>query len=52
MMILKQVLEQRFAVEIQYLRGVKPQGNRRAQAVMDEVFAPSDATWRGSAASP
>lgn len=47
MMILKQVLEQRFAVEIQYLRGVKPQGNRRAQAVMDEVFAPSDATWRG-----
>jgi len=34
-------------VEIQYKRSVRPEGNRKAQQVMDEVLAPCDAVWRG-----
>lgn len=35
------------AVEIQYSRAVRPEGNPRALAVMNGVFEPCDATWRG-----
>lgn len=52
LMILQQIREQRFAVEIQYARGVKPQGNARAREVMGEVFSPCDATWRGIGTIP
>jgi len=31
----------------QYIRGVKPQGNERAKAILDEVFCVSNALWRG-----
>lgn len=34
-------------VEIQYKRAVKPEGNRKAQDVMEEVFEAVDAVWRG-----
>jgi len=34
-------------VEIQYKRSVWPEGNVKAQQVMDTVFAPCDAVWRG-----
>jgi hydrogenase expression/formation protein HypD len=34
-------------VEIQYKRSVRPEGNEKAQQVMDTVFAPCDAAWRG-----
>ena len=34
-------------VEIQYRRSVRPEGNEMAQQVMDTVFVPCDATWRG-----
>ncbi len=34
-------------VRIAYRRAVKASGNRRAQAVLDEVFTPADADWRG-----
>ena len=34
-------------VEIQYRRAVSPGGNPRARAVLEEVFEPSDSTWRG-----
>jgi len=34
-------------VEIQYARGVRPEGNARARALMDEVFTVADSTWRG-----
>lgn len=30
-----------------YTRWVRPEGNRRAQALLDEVFRPCDARWRG-----
>jgi len=39
-------------VEIQYKRSVTPSGNREAQKLMAEVFAPSDAVWRGLGCIP
>ena len=46
-MILKQISESRPEVEIQYSRGVGRNGNPRARQVMDSVFIPADAEWRG-----
>jgi len=46
-MLVCQMEEGRREVEIQYTRGVHPQGNPRARALMDEVFEPADAAWRG-----
>jgi len=37
----------RLEVHIQYKRGVAPQGNPRARAIMNRVFVPTDARWRG-----
>jgi hydrogenase expression/formation protein HypD len=34
-------------VEIAYRRGVRPEGNLRAQELMNAVFEPSAANWRG-----
>lgn len=34
-------------VEIEYSRAVKYDGNVKAQGVMNEVFEPADASWRG-----
>jgi hydrogenase expression/formation protein HypD len=34
-------------VQIQYRRSVRPEGNEKAQQVMDAVFEPCDAEWRG-----
>jgi len=34
-------------VENEYSRAVQPEGNIRAQAVIDEVFEPIDVSWRG-----
>jgi hydrogenase expression/formation protein HypD len=39
-------------VEIQYTRSVKPEGNEKAQQVMDTVFQPCDAAWRGIGSIP
>ncbi|MFA5514770.1 MAG: hydrogenase formation protein HypD [Desulfuromonadales bacterium] len=39
-------------VEIQYSRVVKPDGNRKAQQLLAEVFAPADAHWRGIGVIP
>lgn len=52
LMILRQVAEGRFEVDIQYARGVKEQGNPRARDVMAEVFEPGDADWRGLGVIP
>jgi hydrogenase expression/formation protein HypD len=46
-MLVRQVVEGRSAVEIQYRRVVKWEGNRKAQEVLAKVFAPCDAEWRG-----
>jgi len=34
-------------VEIAYLRGVKPEGNRKARQLMEGVFELGEANWRG-----
>lgn len=46
-MLLRQINENRAEVEIQYTRAVRPQGNPKAMAIMEEVFEPTDAEWRG-----
>ncbi len=46
-MLLRQLVEKRAAVEIQYTRGVGPDGNPEARAILDEVFEPCDSDWRG-----
>jgi hydrogenase expression/formation protein HypD len=39
-------------VEIQYKRSVRPEGNEKAQQVMETVLEPCDAVWRGIGAIP
>ncbi len=48
LMLVRQVNQGRAEVENQYIRAVTPEGNRRAQALMAEVFALRDTfEWRG-----
>jgi hydrogenase expression/formation protein HypD len=51
-MLVKQQEENRPAVEIQYSRAVKPEGNLKAQQLMNEVFQPRDDWWRGLGVLP
>jgi len=44
---IKQLEEGRYAVENQYSRVVKEQGNQSAQALMQQVFTVVDRSWRG-----
>jgi hydrogenase expression/formation protein HypD len=46
-MLLRQEAEGRAEVEIQYSRGVRPEGNELARELMYRVFEESDADWRG-----
>jgi hydrogenase expression/formation protein HypD len=46
-MLLKQLAEGRAEIEIAYHRGVMPQGNPTAWALVEKVFEPIDANWRG-----
>lgn len=46
-MILGQIADGKKEVAIQYARGVSPEGNARARAVMEEVFSREAAVWRG-----
>ncbi|MDI6711573.1 MAG: hydrogenase formation protein HypD [Bacillota bacterium] len=50
--LLTQVLQGEARVENSYTRVVREEGNRRAQAVMAEVFAIGDASWRGIGVIP
>jgi len=47
LMILKQIKNNKAAVEIEYKRVVKPEGNPAAVKAIYEVFKPQDCTWRG-----
>lgn len=51
-MLLKQLEEGRAEVEIGYRRGVLPDGNTTAQEMVDRVFQPIDADWRGIGVIP
>ena len=46
-MLARQVKEKRAEIEIQYRRVVKPEGNALALKVMEKVFKPGRASWRG-----
>jgi len=51
-MLVQQVLQGRAEVENEYQRIVKPEGNIKAQALIDEVFEPCDTAWRGIGVIP
>jgi len=51
-MILKQLEEGRAEIEIAYHRGVMPEGNPTARAMVERVFEPEDADWRGIGVIP
>lgn len=51
-MLVKQLNEGRADVEIAYRRGVEPQGNERAREMVEQVFEPIDADWRGIGVIP
>lgn len=51
-MILKQIEEGRAEIEIAYHRGVLPEGNATAKEMVERVFQPVDADWRGIGVIP
>ena len=51
-MLLKQLEEGRAEIEIGYHRGVMPEGNPTAKALVAQVFEPIDADWRGIGVIP
>lgn len=46
-LLVRQVADGRAEVENEYNRVVLPEGNKKAQALLAEVFVKSDAVWRG-----
>ncbi|MFH1118639.1 MAG: hydrogenase formation protein HypD [Bacteroidota bacterium] len=46
-MLIQQVESNKFCVEIQYKRAVKPEGNTKAKEIMGQVFVVRDDWWRG-----
>jgi len=46
-MLVRQIQQGTAEVENEYVRAVKPQGNRKAQQVLTDVFKPVDVKWRG-----
>lgn len=46
-MLVKQIHEGRAEVENEYTRLVKPEGNLKAQKLMNETFIETDRAWRG-----
>ncbi len=51
-MLTRQIMAGIAKVENQYSRYVKTEGNRRAQELLETVFEPCDATWRGLGVIP
>jgi hydrogenase expression/formation protein HypD len=51
-MLVTQVENRQSKVEIAYKRGVTPEGNLQAQKIMQQVFEPCPANWRGMGAVP
>lgn len=52
LMLVRQIENSEPAVEIQYKRAVKPEGNLIAQQMLAEVFEPADDKWRGLGTLP
>ena len=51
-MLVNQIEEEKYKVEIAYRRGVKPEGNQQALKLMDTVFEVREANWRGIGVVP
>jgi hydrogenase expression/formation protein HypD len=51
-LLLRQLREGEPKVENAYTRAVRPEGNPRAQAILSEVFEPTDHYWRGMGLIP
>jgi len=51
-MLVDQVEDGRSRVEIAYRRAVRPEGNKQALKLMEEVFEPCPAQWRGMGEVP
>jgi hydrogenase expression/formation protein HypD len=47
LMILMQIQRHDAAVEVQYTKAVRPEGNRKAMGLLEEVFQVVDTHWRG-----
>ena len=47
LMIMRQIVEDRPSVEIQYTKIVRPEGNPKAMELLYKVFEPAEAYWRG-----
>ncbi len=47
LMLLLQIVRGRAEIEIQYRKVVREEGNPKALSLIEEVFEPSDAYWRG-----
>lgn len=52
LMLLRQLNAGRAEVENQYARAVRPEGNPRARALVDEFFLTADSVWRGFGTLP
>jgi hydrogenase expression/formation protein HypD len=52
LMIVRQIAQKRAEIEIQYTTIVKEEGNPRAVALLEQVFEPTDAYWRGIGVLP
>jgi hydrogenase expression/formation protein HypD len=52
LMIMNQIVEGKPSVDIQYKKMVRPEGNPKAQEVLQKVFEPTDAYWRGIGSIP
>jgi hydrogenase expression/formation protein HypD len=52
MMLLEQIASNRPAIEIQYKRAVRDEGNPKAVSLINEYFEPCDANWRGLGTIP
>ncbi|MAE69893.1 MAG: hydrogenase formation protein HypD [Gemmatimonadetes bacterium] len=50
--LIRQKLDDRAAVEIQYKRAVRAEGNPAAREIVARVFEPADAWWRGLGVIP
>ncbi len=52
LMILSQIVKEKYTIDIQYSRGVSQGGNPRAREIMMSVFQHSDSYWRGLGTIP
>jgi len=51
-MLVNQIENKKYSVEIQYNRVVQPGGNKKARQLIQEVFEPRDDWWRGLGVIP